>query len=167
MNAAARIAILVSSPSHRQPTRQQAELARQLSDAKIAARQDIVSVRRLADAKRLMLPGMKILFHQGGATSIWDGVIPGVGRLVAAGRLGGIVEGFGAQDGLSPDSLLLGLTQTIFPNWPMGGWLWFTDLRLLPEPPITKSVIDRPPRRGDNYIVIGPANPGYYTLQSI
>jgi len=156
------IAIVISAPSLPQATREQADLAMELSEAKIAACQDVVSTSRYAEAKQSLTSGMKVLFHQGGAPSKYDGRVSGVGRLTAAGCLGGIIPLGGANP--PPDPGLLATTYRIFPGWELGGYLWFKEVRRIPNSPLTKFAIGRWPRKGENYIVICPGEQGYDTL---
>jgi len=158
------IAILISAPSLDQPTLAQAELARELTKAKVAAAQDIVSGGRCKDAQQMLTDNMRILFHQGGAPSKWEGRVPNVGRLIAAGYLKSIAP----LDNInpSPDAHLLVITRRIFPNKDLQGFLWFSDVRRIPSPILTKSplALGRWPKPQENYIVVCPGESHYNEL---
>ncbi len=104
------IGIIISAPSLDQPTLAQAELARELTEAKVAAAQDIVSGGRYKDAEQMLTDGMRILFHQGGAPSKWEGRVPNVGRIIAAGYLTGMAPLENINP--APDAHLLVITST-------------------------------------------------------
>ena len=156
------IAIVVSAPGLDKPSIEQAQLAKQLAEAKVAAAQDIVSDSRYGDAQRMLEIGMRVLFHQGGAPSIWEGKVLNVGRLIAAGYLAGI----GALENANPtiDTGLLAITRHIFLNKNLQGFLWFLKVKPLPNPVLTKCVLGRPPKPWENYIVVCPGDSGFQPL---
>lgn len=61
------ILILASNSDH--PTLAYATLARELTEAKVAAAQDIVSGGQYKNAQQMPINGMRVLVHQGGAPS--------------------------------------------------------------------------------------------------
>ena len=148
------IVILISAPSLDQPTLAQANLARELTEAKVTAAQDIVSGGRYKNAQQMLIIGMRVLFHQGGAPSKWEGKVPNVGRLIAAGNL----IGMAGLDNINPapEAQLLVITRRIFPNKDLEGFLWFSSVRRIPSPILTKSplALGRWPKRQENYIVV-------------
>lgn len=156
------IAIVVSAPGLDKPSIEQARLARQLAEAKVAAAQDIVSDSRYGDAQRMLEIGMRVLFHQGGAPSIWEGKVLNVGRLIAAGYLAGI----GPLDNANPapNIGLLAITRRIFLNRNLQGFLWFLKVEPITNPVLTKYVLGRPPRPWENYIVVCPGDSSFEPL---
>jgi len=146
-----------------EPSLLQATLARELSEAKIAARQDAVDISRYGDAMRIMTLGMRVVFHQGGAESLYARQVPGVGRITAAGYLGGIIRL--TPSSAQPNPTLLAITRRIFPGWQLAGHLTFKDVRRIKDTPLTKDIIDnRKILPGDNYIVLCPGEQGYDLL---
>jgi hypothetical protein len=156
------IAVVISAPGLPQRTLEQATSARKLVQAKVKAAQEVVSVRRYEHAQQLLTMGMRILFHQGGAPSHFDGKVPGVGRLIAAGYLQGMWPLGNTNQ--KPDAALLETTKAIFPGWDLGGWLRFEKVNPVPNPPLTKAIIGRPPKPNENYIVVCPDDPTYDSL---
>jgi len=156
------IAIVVSAPGLDKPSIEQAQLAKQLAEAKVAAAQDIVSNSRYGDAQRMLEIGMRLLFHQGGAPSIWEGKVLNVGRLITAGYLAGI----GPLDNANPtlNTGLLAITRQIFLNKNLQGFLWFLKVKPLPNPVLTKCVLGRPPKPWENYIVVCPGDSSFQAL---
>lgn len=147
------IAILVTTVTLDKPSLTQAEFAKELTEAKVAAAQDIVSGVLFELAKKRLKVNMRILIHQGGAPSKWERKVPTVGRLVAAGYL----TGMGSLNDLnpSPDAHLLQVTKRLCPDKVVEGLLWFSDIRLLENPVLTKSslALGRRPGSRENYIV--------------
>jgi|GEM_PF-241313 len=163
-------AIVVSAPQIDQPTREQAELAQQLVNAKVDHAAEVVNQRRSHDAKVKLRPDMGCFFHQGGAPGRWGQAFPYAGRLIAAGRYQGHEA---LQPGDPPPNVIVPLwetTRAIF-RGPLTHVVHYTDVRRIPDHPqplpLTKEVVGRPPRPGENYIVIGPADPGYSRLQAL
>lgn len=156
------IAVVVSASAEEQATLMGAQLALQLTEAKVRSGQDIVSQKRYDEALRKVSIGMMALFHQGGAPSLFDGAVRNVGRIVAAG----LVEGMAPLEGAArrPDPQLMTLTRQIFAGKYLHGMLWFSNVRLVPNPELTKRVIGRPPRAGENYIIVHPGDHGYKWL---
>jgi len=156
------IAIVVSAPGLDKPSIEQARLARQLAETKVAAAQDIVSDSRYGDAQRMLKIGMRVLFHQGGAPSIWEGKVLNVGRLIAAGCLAGI--GLLDNANPAPNTGLLSITRRMFLNKNLQGFLWFLKVEPIKNPVLTKYVLGRPPRPWENYIVICPGDSSFEPL---
>ncbi|MDD5511396.1 MAG: hypothetical protein PHI12_11405 [Dehalococcoidales bacterium] len=156
------IAVVISATNERQATLEGAKEARELSMAKVAASQDIVSPGRYADALKKISIGMMVLFHQGGAPSKFDGIITNVGCIIAGGYAAGIALLNNTNP--SPDTHLLAITRRIFSDKELQGFLWFSDVRLVPNPELTKFLLGRPPKRNENYIVVHPDQYGYNKL---
>lgn len=156
------IAIVISAPGLDKPSIEQAQLAKQLAEAKVAAAQDIVSDGRYGDAQRMLQIGMRVLFHQGGAPSVWESKVLNVGRLIAAGYLAGI----GPLDNSNPtlNTGLLAITRRIFLNKNLQGVLWFLKMKPIPNPVLTKYVLGRPPKPWENYIVVCPGDSSFQPL---
>ena len=113
------IAVVISAPDLDTATFEQACLARELAEAKVAAAQDIVSDDRYRDALRLLITGMMVLFHQGGAPSIFEGKVMNVGRLIR----GWVSSGHGpfGQCQSSPARGVVSDNQADFPYQTLGG----------------------------------------------
>lgn len=163
------IAVVISARDERKATLEGALLARELSEAKVAASQDIVSPDRYARALQTISIGMMVLFHQGGAPSLFEGKVPNVGRIIGSGYVAGIAP----LNNISPppDAHLLAITRRIFHGKDLRGFLWFADVRLIPRPELTKFLLGRkpkgrPPSAGENYIVVRPCEYGYEGLLS-
>jgi len=161
------IAVVISAPDERKATLGGAKLARELAEAKVAASQDIVRPDRYAKALQIISIGMMVLFHQGGAPSRFDGRVLNVGRIIASGYAAGIAPLNNINP--SPDAHLLAITRRIFHNRDLQGFLWFSDVRFITSPELTKFLLGpepkgRPPRHGENYIVVRPSEYGYEGL---
>ncbi len=115
------VAVVISATDLDTATFEQACLARELAEAKVAAAQDIVSDDRYRDALRLLITDMMVLFHQGGAPSIFKGKVMNVGRLIAGGYLAGMATLNNANP--TPHAGLLATTRRIFPTKYLEGFL--------------------------------------------
>lgn len=161
------IAVVISASDERKATLGGAKLARELAEAKVAASQDIVSPDRYKDALHKISIGMMVLFHQGGAPSLFDGMVLNVGRIIASGYMAGIAPLKNANP--PPDTRLLAITRHIFSGKPLQGFLWFYQVKTIPSPELTKFLLGpqprgRPPMPGENYILVRPGDYGYQGL---
>jgi len=154
-------AVVVSAPALDQPTREQAQLSDKLVNLKVSHGLEVVSEARARYAKRILISDMRVFFHQGGAPSIWAREFPGAGRLVAAGYYVGLDLLYSAV----PAALLHG-TRSIFPDRKLTHLVQYRDIKHIPKrlQPLTKEIIGRPPRPGENYIVVEPTDQGYQEL---
>ncbi len=161
------IAIVISASSEKEATLTGAKLAQELTEAKVGASQDIVSSKRYGNACQKLIAGMMVLFHQGGAPSLFEGQIANVGRTVAAGYIAGMAPLTDTNP--PPDARLLAISRRVFSGKTLYGLLWFSQVRTLPNPQLTKFLLGTPPRGrpplpGENYIVVCPGESGYSRL---
>ena len=160
------ISIVISASGETKATLTGAKLARELTEAKIEASQDIVSPERYKNARQKLIVGMMVLFHQGGAPSLFEGQVINVGRTVAAGYLAGMAPLSNTNP--PPNARLLAISRRIFSGKALYGFLWFDKLKTIQNPELTKFLLGTPPRGlpplPGNYIVVCPGESGYSRL---
>jgi len=161
------IAILVTASGEGRSTLEGAIKARELTLAKVEAQQDVVRGPRLKYAQSRLTVGMKVLFHQGGSPAKFEGKVPNVGRLVAAGRLDSVNDIGNLSLSAGVDQRLLSKTLEIFPGAELIGLLEFRDVVQLTAPRLTKSLLERPPLPSEHYIVMCPSDPRCGHLESM
>ena len=155
------VAIVVSASGEKQATPKGAQLAKCLTDVKLDYLMEVVSENRRRDAISLV-QGMRVVFHQGGAPSLFARTVPGVGCLVAAGY-------FVAVQGIDAAHVpreLREVTGAIFPDRDLTALVKYRDVRRAPRHlwQLTKEMIGRSPRAGDNYLLMCPGDTGYDQL---
>ena len=163
------IAIVVSATGSSGSSRDQAELARQLVEAKVEAGQEVVRLPRYKQLQEMRESGIRVLFHQGGSPSRWRGVVQRVGCLIAAGRLGDVkvfVAGSRTSD-VEPE--LWRITLRVFGADELTHLVNYSDVKRIPHPPLTKETLQRPPKKpypmpGENFIVVQPGESSYSKL---
>ncbi len=142
-----------------------AKLSEQLVNLKICYQSEAVVDKRAEYARERLFPGMHVFFHQGGSPSVSAVAqqFPQAGRLIAAGYFGSVCSGLSGV----PTALLNG-EQRIFPGKILSHFVTYKDVKRIPRPlqPLTKDIIGKTPRPGQDFIIIDPADRQYYAKLS-
>jgi len=103
-----------------------------------------------------------VAFHQGGSPALFAGQVPRVGCLVAAGHFVAVQR---LGTGHVPAELWE-VTCEIFADRDLTALVRYRDVRRAPPYlwQLTREIIGRPPRPGENYILVCPGDTGYEQL---
>lgn len=169
MASSGALAIVISAPGIEQATFEQAESSEHLVNVKVAHQLEVVSSARANDAQAKLNLGMRIFFHQGGAPSKWSREFPRAGCLIAAGYYAAIHP---LGSGSPPPGIPQELWETetgVFapPQWEFTHFVRYHGVRRISDRVLTKEIIGRWPRRGENFIVVDPQDEGFLELDRL
>ena len=111
----------------------------------------------------------KVGFHQGGAPSVWSREFPNAGRLIALGYYVSLsrLEVDDTPAGVAPE--LWEVTRDIFANRNLTHVVRYRDVRQIEDRlrPLTRDILGRPPRPGENYIIVAAGNASHSQLSRL